>query len=395
MRMSELLKREPFGEVLEDALSRYCVYKNISNTVTWICRQPFLVKNDTNCQVWYANIYTNALFTNKCRVSAFEPFKREFSTSLVWWKVFLQKLYVKAAFSKIFSPLLSQGTLLLSPGIQNCSNTVLIPGNHKIRVLDFDTNCCYSVMKRGYQRQKLSDEIMWREKAKSLNVPLPAIKEYCVDKMIMCEEVVVGTPLNRLKKNEQGSYLHTAKSALYILMENTAEITTVMNYKEQLESQIGLLCSSETRLDSKTLVQIQVIVKKISDALVSDGDASLTIALTHGDFQPANILCNDTAVWLIDWEYCGMRQKEFDLMVYDLQARAPAGLAQRMKAGITGNNCDQKSSSLVSYTLTKLRLFILEELLIRIYENSFDFLTHTDSGICMFVKEVNLFLEDK
>jgi hypothetical protein len=395
MRMSELLKREPFGELLDDAVSRFCMYKGSSNSVKWFYRKPLFVKNSNNCQLWYANIYTNALFTKKCNSSAFEPFKREFSTSLIWWKVLMQKLYVQAAFSKMFASLLSQGTVIVSPGLQNSGNTVIIPGNHKIRILDFDAHCCFSIMKRGYLRRKLSDEIMWREKARSLNVPVPEIKEYSINKMIVSEEIVVGTPLNRLKKSEQSGFIRKALSSIHVLMENTAEKTTVLKYKEHLENEIGLRCLSETRIDSKTLFQIKAIVKTISIALVSEGDAALTIALTHGDFQPANILCNDTNVWLIDWEYCGMRQNEFDLIVYDLQARAPAGLAQRMKERITGCHNGEKYSSLVSYTLTKVRLFILEELLLRMYENSFDFLTCTDTGICLFVKEVNLFLENK
>jgi len=397
MRMSELLIREPFGALLEDAMHRYCLYMNIPNTVRWIDKSPVISKRKCRGQIWNANRYTNAIFTDECESKAFEPLKREFSNSLIWWKKIFQKIYVQAAFTKKTASFLSQGTLVLEPGIKESCQTVIIPGNHKIRILNFDTNCCYSVMKQGYSSEKLLYEISCRRKAGELNLSVPKITDTNIDQMIICEEIIIGTPLNRLKKERQSTYLSSAIMSIRTLAEKTAQITTVGEYSTQLESEIELHCSALTKIDTAILEHIMSIVKKLIFEINKEPDTELAISLTHGDFQPANILCNETAAWLIDWEYCGVRQKEFDLMVFDLDARAPAGLSQRLKTKISECTCgsEKTKSSHAVYSVVKIQLFILEELLIRIYENSFGFLTRIDTGMSLFVKEIDLFMKEK
>ena len=53
-------------------------------------------------------------------------------------------------------------------------------------------------------------------------------------------------------------------------------------------------------------------------------------ALTHGDFQPANLLAEGERTWIIDWEYAERRQAGYDKLVYGLNVRHPEGFKQRL-----------------------------------------------------------------
>lgn|GEM_PF-4902584 len=52
--------------------------------------------------------------------------------------------------------------------------------------------------------------------------------------------------------------------------------------------------------------------------LAQQAAGKLITAVTHGDFEPGNIIANGDRYWLTDWEYSDRRQAAYDGLVYVL-----------------------------------------------------------------------------
>src|SRR6266404_3505895 len=96
MRISLLLQREPFGNILEKTLAAF-LYSRTGNchAVSWYGRKTDL-KTLRRCgrQPWLGNVYLNAIFAPDVAPSTLAPVCREFSHSETWWKRPAQRAYV-------------------------------------------------------------------------------------------------------------------------------------------------------------------------------------------------------------------------------------------------------------------------------------------------------------
>lgn len=397
--MSELIPRESFGVLLEDALIRFFASKGQDCKVSWISElSKDKILRKSGSQLWIGNIYTNAIFTPDCDRMVYEPLYREFSRSITVWKTLFQKMYVFLAFSKFSSMYMSHNGFVIQPAINDCQSKIIIPGNHKIRILDFLEKKCYSVMKKGYSKERFVEELKNRKLCETFGVPIPTVTDSCIDRQIMCEEIIVGTPLNRLPVKTQRGYLQKALFTIGEMTRNTSKSIDCATYLKEIECKVDELISKCANVN----VELVNGVKKNAESLLRVAHSlkteNITIALSHGDFQPANILCENNAVWLIDWEYSGMRQDCFDRLVYNLKSRAPANLADRvteiLSVKLSEDKCVTYFGAVLSQEQISFRiiLFLLEELMIRLYENTFIFITVTDSGLSVYVREVQKFL---
>jgi len=70
---------------------------------------------------------------------------------------------------------------------------------------------------------------------------------------------------------------------------------------------------------------------EIIDSLSQDSGQRLNLRLSHGDFQPGNILVEGEHIWITDWEYAAVRQRDYDVLVYVLATRNGASLAERVR----------------------------------------------------------------
>ena len=124
------------------------------------------------------------------------------------------------------------------------------------------------------------------------------------------------------------------------------------------------------------------------------GDRLLT-ALTHGDFQPGNMLVDGNKVWLIDWEYSGRRQVGYDALVYALRSRFPDGLAARMGQMLDGSGAMESlplSLGLdwqdAAHRRAHLWLFLLEELALHLAENANPRFNRLSEGLATLQQEI-------
>ena len=127
----------------------------------------------------------------------------------------------------------------------------------------------------------------------------------------------------------------------------------------------------------------------------------VTTSLTHGDFQPGNILINGEGVWLIDWEYAARRQIGYDALVFMLRSRRPRGLATRLNKfvarGPDGTSLiDNLAWPRVNWRRVNCRwlsaaLFLLEELVLHLKENDNPVFFRPGPGLLTLAAELAAF----
>ena len=131
MRISLLLQREPFGQILEKTLARFWEERYGQYfRITWHNGRPNRRKiYRQERQIWLCNIYLNAIFSPAANHSVFEPVRREFTRSVIAWRRPFQCAYVAMGTSRYGAPWLAQATLSVAPALPNASHKLIVAGN--------------------------------------------------------------------------------------------------------------------------------------------------------------------------------------------------------------------------------------------------------------------------
>lgn len=385
MRISLLLQREPFGQILEKTLARFWQAQyGQPYRVRWYAGRPNLqAMHKRGEQPWLCNIYLNAIFTPDADQAILGPIRREFARSVVAWRRPLQRAYVALAASRQGAPWLAQAGVGVTPAVPEAAHKLIVAGNHKLRILDHQEGLAYGILKEGFNPDFVQGELDTRRQAAQLGLPVPELREIAADSSWFSERHVSGTPINRLvDANAARDAAISAANALSRLLMHTQREEMLDDYVAGLYSQIQALVEGNHLLSEPDKQAItagtNTLIEQIG-GLRSAVDDRITTALTHGDFQPANILVNEKGVWLIDWEYAARRQIGYDALVFGLHSRFSQGLAARLHkfvaqgsdattfiddlvwAGVNwrGVSCRRLSGS----------LFLLEELVLHLKEN--------------------------
>ena len=390
------MQREPFGDILTETLQHHWERQyNDSFQLHWHWKPkslPALQSIDFIC-----NIYLNAVFPVGTTNGALEPIRREFSCSTVPWRTPLQSAYCWLALSPKYARWFKQATLRVTPSHSALSDLVIIPGNNKLRVLDRQKDVVHGVLKQGFPLRRIQNEIAARQKAHLLGIPIPDLMQCDADAGWFSESYVVGTPLNRITDLQIVSNVsQKAVQRLNTLWEATSESTTVGDYLEVIESRVTSHIERNHLLDEDLTRAIVSGIKRLSNALAPVHRNALLTSQTHGDFQPANILVGDHQFWIIDWEYANRRQFEYDLLVFDIQSRQGRGLANRLQKfverGFLNDAFKAPFSNDQTARHTKATVLLLEELELRLAENTNPRFTKLDSGLSILLSEIALWI---
>ncbi len=394
MRISLLLQREPFGEILEKTLSAFFTSRlEQPYAVTWV-ENSRAVKLSGNEQVWLCNPYLNAIYRPDAGPETLEPALREFSRSLVAWRRPLQKLYCRLAAGAVTAKRLSPIRVIFSPPLPRAAELLIVGGNHRIRLLDRNRGLSYVITKHGFDISRIRNEISFRRAHPEL--PIPALVETADDGTWYSEKYIAATPINRLSDPGRAKpLLARAVQAVKNLAADTAAEMPLNDYCQTLQLEIrGRIAGShllseqqKKKLNSQCDSIIRLIDKENPDA------STLTTAQTHGDFQSGNILIEDNRIWLIDWEYTKRRQSAYDGLVYAFSSRFPNGLSERMHGELS-----KESNSILadwpglnwadlSKRKTVLALFLLEELDLYLAENDNKLFNTLSGGMLQFLDE--------
>ncbi len=406
MRISLLLEREPFPRILERTLARFWGEQyGREFSVTW---QPLTLagrRESTSTQSWLVNAYLNAIFRPDAEPAIFDPIRREYTHSPVVWRRVVQPACVRAALSRTLASRFAQAQLIVDPPVPDAEHKLIVAGNHKIRLLDWQEQRAYAICKDGFNQDFLAQEIAVRRQAECLGLPIPAMYEVSAEHSWFSEAYTVGTPVNRLSSQAAaGQATATAMAALRRLAEATQEVETVAGYVQQLQHEIDALVQANHLLTSAQRQEIGAHTTRLAEDAVAPlppPHDQIVLALAHGDFQPGNVLVHDD-ITLIDWEYAGRRFAAYDLLVWSLAARFPSGLAERLYQfvmegwqaellpevegwpGLTLANASNAMRRRLSH------FFLLEELNLHLLENSQPDLIQLGQGLRILLHELVL-----
>ena len=387
MRICLLMQREPFDDILAATLQRF--WRQMHDQcvdVRWIWKPTSRRTPDHSIDL-LCNIYLNAIFPASTGNGALEPIRREFSRSVSRWRTPIQKAYCRLALSPKLAHWFTHAVLRVSPPLASVTHQVIIPGNHKIRILERNNECSYGVLKHGFSWDRFQNEITSRRLAESLRIPVPKVLNTDHAGTWFQESYVNGTPLNRVSQNRKVKAIaDRAHAELARLADETTEETRFGPYVSSLAEQIAKHLDQNHLLDEQQRNQLKTAVEQLSSAIDRCRSQTLLTARCHGDFQPANILVNNDNFWIIDWEYSTRRQRAYDALVFHCQTRRGHGLASRLRRFVDTCPPDallRFNSSFAS--LEERRLFatilLLEELELRLAENANPCFTRLDDGL--------------
>ena len=125
--------------------------------------------------------------------------------------------------------------------------------------------------------------------------------------------------------------------------------------------------------------------------------------ITHGDFQGANILADaddkSDRIHIIDWEYTGRRFHLYDALVFSAGSRFPAGLGGRLHSLLADHGnlpdwrwCIHEIGHPKKLERWMIVDFLLEDLLVRLKEQSIPGLKVKSEGLMQFITEVQEFV---
>jgi len=313
-----------------------------------------------------------------------------------------QKAYVSLATSRPSAKWLAQAALGVEPPLPDAERVLILAGNNKIRLLCSFDGVVYGILKSGFPRHFMLREIEARRQAEELGLPVPPLEIAGKDGTWFKERYVCGTPVNRLADRAlAGKVVCDAAAALKRLLDYTKREEHIEDYTARLREQIRVLLHSNRSIrDSlrESLLCTVDLILQLVRSLRSRAGSYIVTAISHGDFQPANILYDRQGIWLVDWEYSARRQAGYDALVFALRSRFPEGLTVRLRRIVEARNfrqapllADWPGLNWQHGVWRRLHglVFLLEEMALRLEENANPYFRGPLEGFRLFHREAS------
>jgi len=367
MKIELLRKREDFEVIFRDSLSKF-----IGNYLGDVCQ---VVQGDGLCNKFLVNEYLNLIYPATIKRNQLTTLTQEFLWNESFYRRLLQKIYVYFAVRWPFEIFARSNVLSISGCSTSLHGWVFIPGNHSIRIIDLVNNQCIVFYKQGFNKSFFLMDVEVREKY--LLPYVPKIIDKNIENGWYKEDRITGLPLNRLRcVEDRGRAFGKACESLRYLYAKKITYHRLDDYLSTVSDKIEtVLKSSFVEIPHDSYHQIKCVKSWLEDVLKEYANKEVVTVLTHGDFQPANILYDVESedCWLIDWEYASARSVFYDALVFDLQARANRGLSKRFAGYLSELEGGEVFCAWTQFSLTEnnsyyLTLFMLEDLLVKLEE---------------------------
>ena len=387
MRLDLLLKREDFAKTFERSFVRYLLEVfNISATVNW-------GNNTKDSNFLLTNHKLNVIYSKNIDRAKLRLIVSEYAYNPNLLRRFLQKIYIKISISNYFEHLFAKTSVSVSPWIESLDKVCIVPGNQSIRIINLETSTCRVILKEGFSSQFIMNEIYLRQKYKFL--PIPKLINVDTQSLWYEELQVSALPFNRIDNQTiKDKILIDVKKNLLKLYSETKIKIDMKNYVKSLdktcENLITKLPDIYTQLDKKEIRDIFIL---LNETMIEFPDHVIDLVQSHGDLQAGNILVGNTdnELYLIDWEYTEKRSIFYDSLVLAANCRQPKGLAKRIKTILDGTDLSWNwCIKTDGFRLSKCELviFLIEDLIVRLFELKVPNLINKDNGLDLWLKEV-------
>ena len=325
MKISELRKREAYDEGL---LSTLHAGVERMEKLGWD-----LPCGDKNVQ-WYLHPFFSVYVTESFGEAGRHFLREQYAHAPRVMRRIAQRLCVDV---------LSMGGVFraaLQPAFELCCcpdacESMWMPGNHRMRYFNFARGYVRVFPKEGFSNAGILKEIEFRTRHQSKYPWIVPFKHVDVGTGVFEEPLLSMHPVNRepdAVRRQAG--IEAAFGALQTLHQLDARMVHPEAYldfkREAYERARDALREKFGGLDFGNVEQMwSRSAKVIREA------RNIEVSLTHGDFQPGNILVGydggaSMPFALIDWEDVGVRASVYDEMTFLLQSRAPRGLYNRL-----------------------------------------------------------------
>lgn len=302
MRISHLLQREPFSEILSRTIERHWRARHGKDIrVQW-------GKGGTG-QRWWGNSYLNFFAGADVPSSAFEVLRREYSHSRVRWRRPLQRGYVRLATTHPSLRWFSNVQFSVSPSLANTHDLLILGGNHRLRLLQPAGGRSTVVLKEQFGAKHIVREVELRTQLAPRCAP--ALLASNPAQGWFEEEYFAGTPINRLPSDEERAHQHAAVQAIWLdVVAPTLERVPIRGWANPLLMRMRETVGRCSAVGGQEILQLAEILVAHVEQLA--GGSDIPVAWTHGDLQEANIVVNGSERRVIDWEGADRRFAAYD-----------------------------------------------------------------------------------
>lgn len=291
------------------------------------------------------------------------------------------------------------------PPVLASESWMIIPGNHRIRILDYQTNKSISILKDGFDKCYFTREIIARRLAEECDLPVPQLGNTELDHEWFEESLITGIPLNRLPdSNLEKKVLRQAIECMEPFYQKTIRVENSFEYIEKLCSNLSNSIIQNKLFTNYEKKRIKFVIQEIeSFARANELLPEFPSVLSHGDFQPGNLLLDEEKFWIIDWEFSDRRSQSYDILTYLLESRFPKNISERLHKFVqsgsskwfSGAELNQLSKN---WHLRRARLqdalvFCLEDLWLHVSENDNRQYFRVEDGLFLLVDELSFWVE--
>jgi len=395
LRLDLLLVREPFEKKFLHTLETY-----LSEQLGWKGAIHWKRGYSLNQSALLVSSKLNLIYSREVSIGELRQLASEYAYHINPIRRLLQGLFVKYTISKPFRWLFSDAYVLIEPMPEACKSWCILPGNHSIRIVDVSNNECIVLRKEGANKNYIRSLLELRKAHPSL--PGPTL--YRTDQSLdwYAEERIYGLPVNRdSDKNHVKSAMSLAQESMLRLYEGSIKKITVDEWVNRTVVQLEEAVLNLPGIYPASVREEVLRVAKGFSSIIMNGLGvdSFETVISHGDFQPANLLIpNDRslgAVYLIDWEYTARRCRWYDALVFVLHSRSPKGLAFRVRQFLSDDQTSYQSIAWCGIARSSFNLrfvvasFLLEDLLVRLSDTTISGLLKPVDGFLIFLNELS------
>ena len=316
MKIATLLAREPFARIFEATLSRWLSARfGGQYGVQWrraerLAALPW--RSDPH--VWLVNPHLNLIVRSDAPASVFRQPREEFRRAIGVARRVPQALYAEVAGRRASAWALAPFQVGIDPVPPASRGWLIMGGTLRLRIVDVGARRSWVIPKLGVDpRFHRADVHARRVLAAPLAPPLVEVPE---PPEWYAEALAPGLPQNRLgSADARRAAFEVAASALDTWTSARARPVALAETVEGVLSTVA-----RAALPPALTAGVAGAMDAIRRAAERDRP-SIERGPTHGDFQPANVLCGASGTWLIDWERSGDRCLHYDALVWHTGAR--------------------------------------------------------------------------
>ena len=330
MRVSQLVRREPFGQILSRTLEEFWSERNGCPVQVQWCEGG--KGGGTGGQRGLGNSALNFFATADTPLEAFDVVRRQYGRSASRWKRLLQSGYVSACTGRQWRRFASLG-FVVAPAVSAGGQALVMGGNHRLRIVNFRERSCTVVLKSRSDRGLfLDNELRFRTELQVRAVP--PLLERAPQATWFVEEYVAGIGAPRLPEPHATRMVDEA--ARQLAQEVVRPSLRFVSAREWVTTLQAVIADRLNRVPRSAfpyrdkVEELGVSLGQVAGA--GTANREIGVAWSHGDFQRGNIMADGERVWIVDWESVGKRFAGYDPLTLASGSRGRDRLMGKLQA---------------------------------------------------------------